>query len=106
MNIELTYTGEQKIYHDHHKPFIVKASIDLPKMYNAGWNCFMFEGGEPNFSLKNELPLRVKLDSEKYTFFETEAIEVTRKDGTTCSGYFTRTIRKEDNHVTNTFNFS
>jgi len=106
MNIQLTYTGEQKVYHAHHKPFVLQSDIDLPKMHNAGWNSFAFDGGEPDFVLTNDLPLTIKFEVAERIYFESVGIEIARSNGTTVSGYFQRTLVKADGRKIDVFNFS
>ncbi len=101
--IILTYTGKQNVYHAYFKPYLCTSNIELPKMYNAGWNSFQFIGGTPEFSGEN-MPLILKFETENYTFYECQ-IEVFRKDGTKCSGYYSRSIVKATNEIKDTFSF-
>jgi len=106
MNIQLTFTGEQKVYHEFHKPFVCAADVEIPKMYNAGSNSFAFEGGEPSFIMTNDLPLTIKLDTAERTYYESVGIQITRSNGKAVSGYFQRTVVKADGRKIDVFNFS
>lgn len=103
LKIKLTYSGVQNVYHDHFKPYLCTSDIDLPKMYNQGWNSFRFIGGEPEFSGEN-IPTVLKSETETFVNYESE-IEVFRKDGTKCSGYYYKTLNKKTGLVKETFCF-
>jgi hypothetical protein len=81
MQITITNTGEQKAYHNYFKPFICNSDIDLPKMYNQGYNSFRFIGEEPTFKGDN-MPQILKQETKNYLFYECQII-VVRKDTTT-----------------------
>ena len=65
--IQITCTGEQVVYHDYYKPFICIPDIEMPKMYNQGYNSFRFVGGEPEFTGKN-MPEVLKRETNNYLF--------------------------------------
>ena len=66
-------------------------------MYNQGYNSFRFVGGEPNF-INDNLPAILKRDTTNYLFYECQ-IQVLRKDNTTVSGYYYKTINKNTNKI-------
>ena len=103
MNIQIINTGEQKIYHDYFKPFVCKTDIDLPKMYNQGYNSFRFIGGEPEFTGIN-MPEILRSETKNYLFYEAQIL-VLRTDGTTCSGRYNKTVNKSTHEVKEIFCF-
>ncbi len=105
MNIHLTATGKQKQYNEYFKPFIVKADIELPKMYNKGYNHFDFD--EPVTFTQSNIPFvtakmgfRGELEKETayYKYYDTQ-IQVIRADGSTVSGNCYRTVEKATGKV-------
>ena len=103
MRITITNTGEQKIYHDYFKPFICKSDLDLPKMYNQGYNSFCFIGQEPEFKA-DKMPEILKNETNNYFFYECQ-IEVLRKDNSKCFGYYYKTVNKTTKEQKETFSF-
>lgn len=101
--IEIQCTGEQKIFHDYFKPFLCSTNIDLPKMYNQGYNSFRFIGGEPDFVGKN-MPKILKSETKSYKFYECQ-IMVFRKDKTYISGNYYFTENKVTGEIKETFCF-
>jgi len=101
--ITIKPTGEQKVFHDYFKPFICTSDIDLPKMYNQGYNCFRFVGGEPDF-IGLDMPEVLKMETNNYTFFECQ-IQVLRSNGTAVTGHYYKTITKETGEAKQTFSF-
>ena len=89
--IKLINTGEQIIYHDYFKPFICNADIDPPKMYNQGLNSFRFVENV-NFTGEN-MPQILARESKNYLFYES-ALIVFRKDKSTISGFYYKTVNK------------
>ncbi len=88
--ITLTPTGEQKFFHEYYSPFIMASDVDMPKMHNRGYNTYGFnEAVTVNYS---NMPIQ---SCEKVTprmIKEHSDILIYRKDGSTCSAIFTRTI--------------
>ena len=101
--IKITCTNEQIVYHDYFKPFICTSDIDLPKMYNQGYNSFRFIGGEPEFIGLN-MPEILKNETNNYLFYECQ-VQVKRKDGSTASGYYYKTVQKDNQIIKETFSF-
>jgi hypothetical protein len=100
--INLKNTGEQIIYHDYFKPFICTADIDPPKMYNQGLNNFRFV--EPvNFTGENMPEILVR-ETNNYLFYEAD-IQVIRKDKSTVSGFYYKTIDKTTGEAKETITF-
>ena len=97
-NIILKSTGVIKEYNPYFKPLVLESSINMPKMQNAGYNSFVFEGGENvNFTFE-AMPEDLKIETNKFKFYETQII-VYRADKSTCSGTYYKTIEKETNKV-------
>lgn len=103
MKIEIISTGETKVYHDYFKPLICKSDIDLPKMYNQGYNSYRFIGGEPEFHTKG-LEIHSSRETDNYIFGETR-IEVINSDGHKTAGYLYTTTNKATGEVKHTFSF-
>lgn len=101
--ITLQNTGEQKNYHSHFTPFICTSDIEMPKMYNQGYNSYRFVGGEPNFIGKNMPEILVR-ETANYLFYECQ-IQVVRKDGSTVSGNYSKSVNKNTNESIVRFNF-
>jgi hypothetical protein len=96
--ITITCTGEQKVYHDHWKPFVCTTDSEIPDMYNAGMNHFLFIGGQPNFIGQN-MPEIVKLETENYIFYEC-SVEVVGTNDVKVSGQYIKTLDKRTNTIT------
>jgi hypothetical protein len=103
MEINLKATGEQKIFNDYFKPYVLASDIDMPKMYNQGYNSYRFIGGEPNFR-GIDIPVNLRSETNNYKFFESQII-VYRKDKSTCSGTYNKTLNKTTGQITESFNF-
>lgn len=103
MNITINCTGQQVVYHDYFKPFICTSDIDLPQMYNQGYNSFRFFGGEPEFSGSN-MPEINKVSLTNFDKYECQ-IQVLRKNGTKVSGYYIKYVNKKNGSVREVFNF-
>ena len=103
MEIRIICTGEQKIYHEYFKPFLCTCDIDLPKMYNQGYNSFRFVGGEPEFIGEN-MPEILKQETDKYLYYQCE-IQVFRNNLSSCSGYYLKTVNKSTKEIIERFLF-
>ena len=103
MEIKIICSGKQEIYHDYFKPFLCTSNIDLPSMYNQGYNSFRFKGGEPNFTGEN-MPKVFKRESNSYKFFEAARI-VLRQDKTSVIGNYYLTENKITGEIKETFCF-
>ena len=101
MKITITFTGEQKVYNDYHKPYVCVSNIEIPKMYNAGWNTYKFKGVQPVFAFEN-MPLILKHDYPTYSFYEC-TIQIMRKDGTSCSGEYHKVVNKVTGEIEEKF---
>ena len=101
--IQITCTGEQVVYHDYYKPFICIPDIEMPKMYNQGYNSFRFVGGEPEFTGKN-MPEVLKRETNNYLFYECQ-IEVHNKDKRKTIGSYYKTVDKTNGEIKETFCF-
>lgn len=104
MKVILNCTGEQIIYNDYFKPFKCVANVDLPKMYNAGYNTYEFVGNKLTFEGVN-MPEIINYESDNYIKYDFQII-VFRKNGTTVSGSYTKTINKVTNTVTEYISFN
>jgi len=100
--IKIKNTGKQIIYHDYFKPFICTADIDLPKLYNQGWNSFRFV--EPVNFIGENMPEILVRETNNYLFYES-AIQVIRSDKSTISGFYYKTINKNTNESKETITF-
>lgn len=100
--IKITNTGEQMVYHDYFKPFICTSDIELPKMYNQGWNSFRFV--EPVNFIGENMPEILKSETQNYKFYEAD-IKVIRKDNTSVSGFYYKSVNKTTGEVREIINF-
>ena len=101
--IKIIYAGKQEIHHDYFKPQICTSDIDLPKMYNQGYNSFRFEGGEPQF-LTDFIPTELKRETNNYLFHEAQ-IKVFRTNETFVTGNYYKTTNKATGETKETFCF-
>lgn len=102
--INLTFTGNQEITNNEYfKPFICSSDIEMPKMYNQGYNSYRFIGGEPDFIGQN-MPEILRTETNNYKFFECQ-IKVYRNDKTSVSGYYTKSINKNTSEIIENFIF-
>jgi hypothetical protein len=104
MEIRIICTGEQKIYHEYFKPFLCTSDIDLPKMYNIGYNTYEFIGVKPDFIGEN-MPEILKQETDKFLYYESE-IQIFRNDLSSCSGYYLKTVNKYTNETEEKFLFN
>lgn len=103
MKIKINCAGEQTIFHEYFKPFKCTSDIDLPKMYNQGYNSFRFEGGEPDFIGENmpQIPYR---SLRTHDVYECQII-VSRSNGTTVSGRYINYVCKITGNKREIFDF-
>jgi len=104
MTITIKSLGHQKVYNDYYKPFQCISNIEIPKMYNAGWNTYKFKGVQPVFIGEN-MPLILKNDTPTFSFYECQ-IEIIRKNGNPCSGEYYRVVNKITNEIEEKFSFN
>lgn len=104
MTITIKYSGQQKIYNNYYKPFQCISNVEMPKMYNAGYNTYRFKGVQPVFIGEN-MPLILKNDTPTFSFYECQ-IEIMRKDGTACSGEYYRVVNKITGEIEEKFMFN
>ena len=101
--ITLKFSGEQKVYHDYFKPYLCTSDIEVPKMYNQGFNSFRFVGGEPNFIGVNT-PRILQRETNNYLIYGCD-IQIIRSDKSTVSGRYNLTINKITGGERETFDF-
>lgn len=103
MTIKLQFTGFQIIHNEYCKPYRLLSDIDLPRMYNQGYNSFRFIGGEPEF-ICDEIPCELKMETSNWAWYESQ-IQVFRKDGSSVMGYYYKTLNKNTNEIREVFSF-
>ena len=104
MTITIKCSGQQKVYNNYYKPFQCVSNVEMPKMYNAGYNTYRFKGVQPVFIGEN-MPLILKNDTPTFSFYDCQ-IEIMRKDGTACSGEYYRVVNKITGEIEEKFSFN
>jgi hypothetical protein len=90
--IKITLSEKQTIENNNIGLFLCETDIELPKMYNAGFNHYLFVGGEPQF-IGIDMPEVLKMNTDNFTYYECK-IMIKRNDNTIVNGYYLKNVNK------------
>lgn len=96
MKATITCTDARKYYHEYYFPFVATCDVELPEIYNGGWNTYYFRN-PVEFTLIN-MPELLKQETANYKFFGAY-IQVTTPKGKQITFNYYKSVNKNTGKV-------